>query len=81
MVFCSDNKPPIVEGKFDAELHELNELRGDFLKTPESLAASRSYKPSLDASSGVEDFIKEDAKDPSPSIFPHPPVFVTESSD
>ena len=81
MVFCRDNKPPIVEGKFDAELHELNELRGDFLKTPESLAASRSHKPSLDASSGVEDFIKEDAKDPSPFIFPPPPVFLTESSD
>ena len=81
MVFCCDNKPPIVEGKFDAELHELYELRGDFLKSPGSLAASRSNKPSLDASSEVEDFIKEDTKDPSPFIFSPPPVILTESSE
>ena len=81
MVFCCDKKPPIVEGKFDAELHELHELRGDFLKSPGSLAASRSKKPSLDASSEVEDFIKEDTKDPSPFIFPPPPVILTESSE
>ena len=80
MVFCSDNKPPIVEGKFDTEF-VLREIRDDFLKTPESLAAYKSYKPSLDVSSGEEDFIKEDAKDPSPFIFPPPPVFLTESSD
>ena len=81
MVFCSDKKPQIVVGKFDAELHELHELGGDFLKSPGSLAASRSKKPSLDASSEVEDFIKEDTNDPPPFIFPPPPVILTESSE
>ena len=80
MVFCHDKKPKIVEGKFDTELHELHELRGDFLKSPGSLAASRSKKPSLDASSEAEDYIKEDTNDPSPFVFPPPPVILTESS-
>ena len=67
-------------GKFDAELHELHELGGDFLQSPGSLAALRSKKASLDASSEAEDYIKEDTNDPSPFVFPPPPVILTESS-
>ena len=78
MVFCSDKQPQIIKDEFDVELQELG---GDFLKSPGSLAASRSKKPSLDATSEADDYIKEDTNDPSPFIFPPPPVILTESSE